>query len=139
LEVDALSVPVQAKLRTRVGPRERLLVTRSCGATPEWKCWITNAADTVRTEALVRVAAQRHRIEECFERAKGEAGLAHYEVRSWLGWHHHMTMSLLALWYLTHHQRRLGEKNPRHDGPAQCGNVRASASSRSPIRPVGRA
>ncbi len=31
---------------------------------------------------------------------KGEVGLAHYEVRSWVGWYHHMTLSLLALWFL---------------------------------------
>jgi hypothetical protein len=110
--MDAISIPVQAKLRTRVGPRERFLVTRDVGATPEWKCRLSNADDSVPIETLVRVTAQRHRIEECFERAKGEAGLTHYEVRSWVGWHHHMTMSLLALWYLTRHQRRLLEKIP---------------------------
>lgn len=137
LEVDAISIAVQAKLRTRVGPRERLLVTRSCGTTPEWKCWLSNAEDSVPTETLARVAAQRHRIEECFERGKGEAGLAHYEVRSWVGWHHHMTMSLLALWYLTRHQRRLGEKNPRTDGPAQRRDFRAPAAACSPVCAVG--
>lgn len=137
LEVDAVSLPVQAKLRTRVGPRERLLVTRSGGTTPEWKCWLTNADDSVPAETLARVAAQRHRIEECFERGKGEAGLAHYEVRSWVGWHHHMTMSLLGLWYLTRHQRRLGKKNPRPDGPAQRRDLRALAAPRTPFRAVG--
>ena len=137
LDVDAISIPVQAKLRTRVGPRERLLVTCDVGATPEWKCWLSNADDSVSIETLVRVAEQRHRIEECFERAKGEVGLAHYEVRSWVGWHHHMTMSLLALWYLTRHQRRLGEKNTRHDGAALCRDDRADAPSGPPIRALG--
>lgn len=127
LEVDALSLPVQTKLRTRVGRRERLLVTRSVEATPEWKCRLSNADDSIPIETLVRVAAQRHRIEECFERAKGEAGLYHYEVRSWIGWHHHITMSLLALWYLTLTQRRLGEKNTRRHGPARGRNRAAAA------------
>jgi SRSO17 transposase len=44
----------------------------------------------------------------------------HYEVRSWVGWHHHMTMILLAHWFLTLEERRLGEKNTGshggHDG-----------------------
>jgi SRSO17 transposase len=136
-EVDALCVPVQAKLRTRAGPRERLLVTRSVATTPEWTCWLSNAEDAIATETLARVAARRHDIEECFERAKGEAGLAHYEVRSWIGWHHHMTMSLLALWYLTCHQRRLGEKNPRPDGPAHRRDLRAPALSRTTVPAMG--
>lgn len=117
-EVEAFSLPVQTMLRARVGPRERLLVTRTVEATPEWKCWLAHAAEEVPLPRLVRAAAQRHLIEDCFTRAKGQAGLAHYEVRSWVGWRHHMTMSLLALWYLTRHQRRLGEKNPGHDRPA---------------------
>jgi len=42
------------------------------------------------------VAGSRWAIEECFEQAKQETGLDHYEVRSWLGWHRHITLSLLA-------------------------------------------
>jgi hypothetical protein len=36
-------------------------------------------------------------IEECFELAKGDCGLDEYEVRSWVGWYRHVTLSLLAL------------------------------------------
>ena len=61
---------------------------------------------------LVCVKLQRHRIEEVFAQAKGEVGLDHYEVRSWVGWHHHMTLSLLALWFLVLERRRLGGKTP---------------------------
>jgi len=32
-------------------------------------------------------------------------------VRSWVGWHHHMTLSLLALWFLQTERLRLGKKN----------------------------
>jgi len=63
-------------------------------------------------EELLRVAAARHGIEELFEAAKGEVGLAHYEVRSWTGWHHHVTLSLLALWFLRQERERLGKKTP---------------------------
>jgi hypothetical protein len=49
----------------------------------------------------VRVAGQRWRIESCFEEAKGETGLDEYEVRSWTGWHRHITLSMLAHAYLT--------------------------------------
>jgi SRSO17 transposase len=37
--------------------------------------------------------------------------LGHYEVRSWVGWHHQMTLSMLALWFLQLEKERLGEKN----------------------------
>ena len=36
-------------------------------------------------------------MEECFERAKGDCGLADYEVRSWVGWYRHVTLSMFAL------------------------------------------
>ena len=61
---------------------------------------------------LVRVRSCRHRIEEVFQQAKGEVGLAHYEVRSWVGWHHHVTLALLALWFLVLERRRLVGKTP---------------------------
>ncbi len=57
---------------------------------------------------LARVAKAEHRIEECLERAKGEAGLGDYQVRNWPGWHHHQTLSLLAAWFLN--RRRGGGK-----------------------------
>ena len=45
---------------------------------------------------LARVAGTRWAIEEGFARAKGEVGLDQYEVRSWAGWHRHVTLCLLA-------------------------------------------
>ena len=39
----------------------------------------------------------RWRVEECLELGKGECGLDEYEVRSWVGWHRHVTLSLFAL------------------------------------------
>jgi len=39
-------------------------------------------------------------IETIFEEAKGEVGFDHYEIRSWLGWHHHMLLVSLAHHFL---------------------------------------
>ena len=47
-------------------------------------------------EAMVLVAGQRWRIEECFKLAKDQFGLGDYEVRSWQGWHRHMSLVLAA-------------------------------------------
>ena len=57
-------------------------------------------ADTTLAQ-LVMVAGKRWAVEECFETAKGECGLDEYEVRSWTGWHRHVTLSMLAHAYLT--------------------------------------
>jgi hypothetical protein len=43
---------------------------------------------------------------ECLQRAKGEAGLADYEVRTWRGWYHHQVLALVATWFLTVEARR---------------------------------
>jgi len=52
-------------------------------------------------------------VEDCFLQGKQEVGLDAYEVRSWLGWHHHMTLVMLTLWFLKMEARRLGEKSGR--------------------------
>jgi hypothetical protein len=39
-------------------------------------------------------------IEASFKRGKGEAGMDEYQVRTWQGWHHHMVLSLIAVWFL---------------------------------------
>jgi SRSO17 transposase len=39
-------------------------------------------------------------IEASFQRGKGEVGMDEYQVRTWQGWHHHMALSLMAVWFL---------------------------------------
>jgi SRSO17 transposase len=50
---------------------------------------------------LVSLAGMRWTIEECFELGKNEVGLDEYEVRHWPGWYRHITLSMLALAFLT--------------------------------------
>lgn len=47
-------------------------------------------------EEMVSIAGQRWRIEECFGITKDKLGLSEYEVRSWCGWHRHMTLVMAA-------------------------------------------
>ena len=61
------------------------------------------------------MAKAAHRIEECFQRAKGEAGLGDYQVRNWIAWHHHQTLALLAAWFLNQETRRGKNPDPRAD------------------------
>lgn len=122
----------------RVGPLERLLVVRSVGG--EARTWyaLDNASASVGLERLAQVQGQRHKVEEALEAAKGEVGLGHYEVRGWVGWHHHMTLSLLALWFLALHNQRLGKKNPGVDGAASAGGVCATAAAGATERAADR-
>jgi SRSO17 transposase len=127
LEVEAMTARVQTKQEGRVGPEERLIVLRTVGE-PKIDYAVTNADPAVPLVELVRVQRQRHRIEEVFEAAKGEVGLDHYEVRSWVGWHHHMTLALVALWFLCLERNRVGGKNPGNHGRADASGVHAVAA-----------
>lgn len=77
-----------------------LLVRRSVAKPTELAFFLTHAPEGTALEELVRIAGTRWSIESLFEQAKGEVGLDHYEVRSWVGWHRHVTLSMLALAYL---------------------------------------
>jgi SRSO17 transposase len=115
LEVDAMIVSVRTKEERRIGPRERLVVIRAVGES-RIDYALTNAGPEVPLAEVVRAQRQRHRIEEVFGAGKGEVGLDHYEVRGWVGWHHHMTLCLVALWFLCLERRRVGGENPGDHG-----------------------
>lgn len=102
------------------GPRERVVVIRTVDRTPQVWYTLSNARADVPLAKVVHVHGRRHGIEELLQAGKGEVGLAHYEVRSWRGWHHHMTLSLLALWFLILERDRVGKKNPRYDRAANA-------------------
>lgn len=98
-----------------VGPRERLAVFRSVEIKPQTWYTLSNERQANRG-VLARVHGSRHRVEELLKLGNEEVGLDHYEVRSWTGWHHHMTLSLLAVFFLQLEKLRLGEKNAGGDG-----------------------
>ncbi len=100
---------VQAKIEEGgVGSEEMLVVTREQQADGSFKhdYYLSNAAAETPLEEFGRVAKAAHQIEDSLKRAKSEAGLAEYQVRTWEGWHHHQTLSLLATWFLTQETRR---------------------------------
>ncbi len=68
--------------------------------------YLSNGSAETPLLEFARVAKAEHRIEECIQRGKSEAGLADYEVRNWSGWHHHQTLSLIAAWFLLSETRR---------------------------------
>lgn len=80
----------------------RTPVSEARGDEPEYDFFISNASVETSLIELVAVASMRHEIEQVFEEAKGQLGLADYEVRTWHGWHRHMTLCFLAhTWLMT--------------------------------------
>lgn len=77
---------------------EVLLVTQTVSREPEFKYFLVSSDEPL--SVLVKVACRRHSIEECFQRGKSDVGMGDYEVRSWVGWNHHMTLAMLAMWFL---------------------------------------
>lgn len=64
-------------------------------------CYQVFANSDTTLETMAQIAGQRWRIEECFKLAKDQLGLGEYEVRSWHGWHRHITLVLAAQTFLT--------------------------------------
>jgi SRSO17 transposase len=121
LVVEVLHAPVETSDKSR----ERLVVIRTMEAAPKTHYCLSNAAADVPVEEIMWAHDDRHRIEEMFELGNGEVGLDHYEVRSWVGWHHHMTLSLLALWFLVLERQRVGEKNTGHHSAASARDLQS--------------
>jgi SRSO17 transposase len=123
---------VQARTDGRVSQVvEQVVVFRARQGDGSWKhdYLPSNAPLTVGPEDLAGVFKSQHRIEECLRRAESEAGLGSYQVRTWEGWHHHQTRSLVATWFLTQETRRGKKAAPGVDRPACPGGDRAIAES----------
>jgi SRSO17 transposase len=87
-----------------------LLVRRSLSDPRETTAFRAFAPADTPLEKLVEVAGRRWCIECCFEQAKGEVGLDQYEVRSWSGWHRHVTLSMVALAFVSAVRAAEGKK-----------------------------
>jgi SRSO17 transposase len=74
-----------------------LLVRRSLSDPRELQAYVVFAPQDTPLAEVVRVAGTRWTIESCFEAAKREVGLDHYEVRGWTGWYRHITLAMWAL------------------------------------------
>jgi SRSO17 transposase len=99
-----------------------LLVRRSVDDAQERAYYRVFAPVNTGLAEMVAVAGKRWAVEECFAVAKGEVGLDQYEVRSWTGWHRHITLSLLAQAYLTVVRAQVIGKTPKkRRRPAKTG------------------
>jgi SRSO17 transposase len=76
------------------------LVLRRHVETGELKTSLCNAPIEIALETHVRMSGMRWPIETCFEDSKQLLGMGSYEIRSWTGWHHHMTLVILAHFFV---------------------------------------
>jgi SRSO17 transposase len=96
----------------------------------EAKYYLSNAPAETSLLQLAQVAAMRWPVETEFQTEKGETGLDEYEVRTWLGWQHHITMALLAGAFLLSLQLDWGKKAaPDHPSAAHASFTRAVAAA----------
>lgn len=130
LVVEATKVRVQAKLGRANGPEETLVVFRQRQGrkTIKQDYGLSNAPFATPRREFARVWNAEHRIEESIGRAKGEAGLDEYQVRTWIGWHHHQALTLLAGWFLTQEKRRGGKSGSLSLRPAGALHHRTTAA-----------
>jgi SRSO17 transposase len=93
------------------GPQVWLILRRN-PSTGEVKYFLSNAPLQTQLVTFAWVSGMRWPIETCFEEGKQELGLGDYQLRSWTGWHHHMTLCILAHFFLVRLQIRLKDKAP---------------------------
>ena len=93
------------------GPEDWLILRRHV-LTGELKTSLSHAAADTPLPTLVRLSGMRWPIETCFEEGKPYLGMGDDEVRSWRGWHHHLTLCILAHFFLVRLQCRI-KKTPR--------------------------
>ena len=113
------------------GPAVWVVLRRSLGPDAELTAFLSNAPPDLPAaeETLAQRSAARWPVERGIEEGKGEVGLDQYEVRGWVGWHHHVTLSFLAHHFLVQVRLRLGEKKP---GPDRAPDARLAPGRAAP-------
>jgi SRSO17 transposase len=89
-----------------------ILAIREIGNPAEIHYVVSNAPAETQLAQLVRIQRQRFWIEHAFHDAKGQVGLADYQVRTWSGWHRHMTLCAMALTFLVKERQKHQEDLP---------------------------
>jgi SRSO17 transposase len=132
--VQGVRTLVQARTESQPSDApEFLVVFRERQADGTWKhdYLLSNALLATSLTEFARVFKAQHRIEEVLKQAKGEAGMGDYQVRTWEGWHHHQTLSLIATWFLTQEARREKNTDPRVDSSASTEHDRGHHQPRA--------
>jgi SRSO17 transposase len=139
LVADLAAVRVIAVRERLPGPEVWLVLRRQIvapGEEAEVKYYLSNAPPATELGAFAWATGMRWPIETCLAESKGEVGLDEYECRSWRGWHHHMTLVILAHHFLVQQQVLV---NQREGGLVRGNGPRgASGGGRRLVRGLGR-
>ena len=98
-----------------------LVIKRTVGAEPSYADAISNAPVSTPLRTFVWLSGLRWAVEQCFEESKTELGMDHYEVRKYVGWHHHMLLTMLAHFFSVAFEAEVGKKKPRPSRWRNCG------------------
>lgn len=134
---------VALRVRFHRGPQNTrpggwLVIAETLDQRRQRKGFASNAAPECSLAALLSAAYARWPIEQDHGQGKHETGLGQYETRTWLGWHHHTALSLLAHHFLVLQRNRLGEKISRDDGRGGAADRDGGMSAQPSIAPEGR-
>ena len=115
--------------RVRHAHRARMGIEplKACWLIAEWpidvekptKFLLSNLPATASRKELVRLAKRRWWVEHSCKKLEDELGLDHFEERSWRGWHHHVTLAMVAYFYLVELRKRPEKRGSRPE-LAQC-------------------
>jgi SRSO17 transposase len=116
-------VPLRPALRA--GWVHAVLIRRHPVEVDEVAYYLVYAPTDTPLAESVRAVGARWTIEDLFKLGKGQVGLDQYEVRSWTGWHRHVTLALLALAVLAAAVAEKGERRrtstSSHSASPSCG------------------
>ena len=128
MEADFVAVRAVAVRAGLPGPDVWLVLRRSC-TDGELKAYVSNAPARTRLETFARISGMRWPIETSFEDGKQRLGMGDYEVRGWKGWHHHMTLVILAHAFLVRLRLQLGKKGAGADASAGAADPQRGATA----------
>jgi SRSO17 transposase len=117
------------------GWQKGLLIRRKLAQPEAFTFYLTLAPEAAGLADLVRVAGTRGTIEASFEAAKGEVGLDQYEVRSWTGWHRHITLAMLAHAWLAVIRSAAGGEKRRDRSQRRSAAAHRAGSAPSALAP----
>jgi SRSO17 transposase len=86
--------------KERVARQWHLLVRRDPHSKSDYKYSLSNAPADTPVNRLAFMQGQRYWVERTFEDGKSETGMADYQMRGWLGWHHHMALVMMTMLFM---------------------------------------
>ena len=105
-----------------------LVIKRTLGSNPVYAYAISNAPVSPSLRTFVWLSGLRWAVEQCFEEGKTALGMDPYEVRKYVGWHHHRLTTMLAHFFLWPLKLKLGKKSPGADGGATAAVTRGGVA-----------